>query len=102
MAAYMLVLADIHDREAFMTGYASRAAELVEEFGGRYVLRAPGAMLLEGTVSENQAVVVSEWPDKETALAFWNSEQYAEVKTFRNGIADCQVVLVEAPKISEA
>jgi uncharacterized protein (DUF1330 family) len=39
--------------------------------------------------------VISEWPDKDAALAFWNSAEYAEVKKLRDGIADCQVLLVE-------
>jgi len=34
MAAYMVVTARIHDREAFMTGYAGAAAELTKTFGG--------------------------------------------------------------------
>ena len=100
MAAYMVVLADINDRDAFISGYAPKAAALVDQFGGRYVLRAPGASLLEGTVAENQSLVISEWPDKETAMAFWNSDEYAEVKTLREGVADCQVVLVEAPPLA--
>lgn len=100
MAAYMVVLADIHDRDAFISGYASKAAALVDQFGGRYVLRAPGGTLLEGTVAENQSLVISEWPDRDAALAFWNSDEYAQVKTLREGVADCQVVLVEAPPLS--
>ena len=44
-------------------------------------------------------MVISEWPDKETAKRFWNSAEYAEVKKLREGIADCQVLLIEAPAI---
>ena len=48
MPAYMIVTARIGDRDAFLSGYAPRAAELVARFGGRYVLRAPGGTMLEG------------------------------------------------------
>jgi uncharacterized protein (DUF1330 family) len=44
----MIVTARIADRQAFISGYGAAAAALVERFGGRYILRAPGAELLEG------------------------------------------------------
>ena len=95
MPAYMIITARIADRDAFVSGYGKAAAELVARHGGKYVLRAPGAELLEGNFGDKASVVISEWPDKKAALAFWNSSEYAKVKTLRNGIADCQVLLVE-------
>lgn len=104
MSTYMIVSAKISDRDAFMSGYGAAAAALVEEFGGTYVLRGPGAELLEGdfgAVDFNGAsMVISEWPDKETAKRFWNSPEYAEVKKLRAGVADCQVLLIEGAKIN--
>lgn len=94
MAAYLVITATIHDRDAFLSGYARAAAALVEKFGGKYWLRAPGAQVLEGAGVDGSSVVVSEWPDRETALAFWNSPEYAEAKKLREGIADCSVLLV--------
>ena len=75
-------------------------ATLVTRFGGKYVLRAPGAMLLEGGFGDGGSMVISEWPDKAAALAFWNSPEYAEAKQLREGVADCQVLLIEAPTIN--
>ena len=99
MTAYMIVTARIADREAFVSGYGAAAARLVERFGGRYVLRGPGAQLLEGTFGDGASMVISEWPSREAALAFWNSPEYAEAKTLREGVAEVQVLLIEAPKI---
>ncbi|MXY51205.1 MAG: DUF1330 domain-containing protein [Gammaproteobacteria bacterium] len=96
MAAYLIVTAQIHDRARFLSGYAPAAAALTERFGGEYVLRAPGAEVLEGE-HPGGSVVVSRWPDRTAALAFWNSPEYAEARTLREGIADCQVLIVEAP-----
>lgn len=95
MTAYMIVLADIRDREKFLSGYAPAAAALVEKFGGRYVFRARGAEPLEGSLSAGQSVIISAWPDRASAQRFWNSPEYAEVKKLREGIADCQVLLAE-------
>jgi uncharacterized protein (DUF1330 family) len=100
MAAYLIITARISDREAFLSGYAPRAAELVARYGGRYVLRAPGGTTLEGVVEDNVSVVVSEWPDCAAALAFWNSPEYGEAKRLRDGIAECRVILIEAPAIT--
>ena len=99
MAAYMIVAAKISDRDNFINGYGRAAGALVAQFGGRYVLMGPGAELLEGDFGEGASMVISEWPDKETARQFWQSPEYQEVKKLREGIADCQVLLIEAPKI---
>jgi uncharacterized protein (DUF1330 family) len=100
MAAYMIVIAKIADRQAFIDGYGKAAAALIERFGGRYVLRGPGAQLLEGDFGDGASMVISEWPDKAAVLAFWNSPEYAEVKRLRDGIADVQVHVIEAPTIN--
>ena len=97
MTAWLIVTAHIHDRPAFLAGYGPTAAALVERFGGRYVIRAPGAVQLEGAGGDGASVVVSEWPDKASALAFWNSPEYAEARKLREGIADVTVLLVESP-----
>ncbi len=99
MAAYMIVTCHISDRQRFIEGYGKTAGALVQKFGGRYLLLGPGAELLEGDFGDGASMVVSEWPDKETAKRFWNSPEYAEAKKLREGIADCQVLLIEAPKI---
>lgn len=99
MAGYLIVTARIADRDAFIQGYAPRAAALVTAFGGRYVMRAPGGTMLEGGEDGGVSVAISEWPDRDAALAFWNSPEYAEAKRLREGIADCRVLLIEAPAI---
>ncbi len=99
MAAYMIILARIHDRDRFISGYAAQAGALVERFGGKYVLRAPGGICLEGSLGDDRSVVISEWPDMAAARAFWDSPEYAQIKTLREGICDVEVMLVEAPSI---
>jgi uncharacterized protein (DUF1330 family) len=99
MPAYMIVTARIADRDRFLAGYATATAPLVARFGGRYVLRGPGAMLLEGSFGDGASMAISEWPDKAAALAFWNSAEYQQAKTLREGIAACQVLSIEAPAI---
>ena len=96
MTAHLIITAVIHDRERFMTGYGPAAARLVERFGGRYLVRAPGAERLEGEGPDRPSVVISEWPDAAAARAFWTSPDYAKVRTLREGIADVSVLLIES------
>jgi uncharacterized protein (DUF1330 family) len=91
----MVILARISNREAFLANYAPAAAALVEKFGGRYVLRGSGGTVLEGTGADGQSVIVSEWPDRAEALRFWHSPEYAAARSQREGIADCQVLLID-------
>lgn len=103
MTAYMIVAAKLQDRQAFIEGYGKAAAELLPRFGGRYLLRAPGALLLEGATGgwgDGASMVISEWPDLETAKTFWNSPEYAAARKLREGFAEVQVFLIEAPKIN--
>lgn len=100
MTAYMIVTVAIADREGFIASCGAVAGALVEKFGGRYIPRGPGAELLEGQFGQGASIVISEWPSKEAALAFWNSPEYAAAKNLRQGIADCRVLLIEAPKIN--
>jgi len=94
MSAYLVITAQLHDREAFLAGYAREAAALVEAFGGEYLVRAPGIDILEGE-HPGGSLVISKWPDKAAALAFWHSPEYAQAKKLREGVADCQVLLIE-------
>jgi uncharacterized protein (DUF1330 family) len=100
MKAYMIVRCVIHDRKKFVNGYGIEAAKLVKKFGGRYLIRAPDAIALEGIEATNNSVVISEWPSKARALKFWNSDEYQKVKKLREGISECKVIVIESEDIS--
>lgn len=95
MPAYLFVTCVIHDRAAFMAGYSVKAAALTKAMGGRYVFLRPGGEWMEGGFGPGASMVVSEWPTREAAKAFWNSPEYAQIKTLREGIADAQVLLMD-------
>jgi len=97
---YMIILADLTDRERFVSGYSRAVPPLVEKYGGRYVLMGRGAELLEGAWGDNTSVVISEWPNKEAAQTFWDSPEYEEAKKLRDGTGTFQVILIEAPQIN--
>lgn len=102
MACWLFVTAKIHDREALAKGYAPAAAKIAADHGGTYLLRGPITQQLEGDSLVGQSAIVLEFPDKQSALGFYNSPEYAEAKKLREGIADIAVSLVEAPPVPKA
>jgi len=102
----MIILAKISDRDAFIQKYSKATAPLVAKHGGRYIMRAPGGNLLEGPKSGNfwgdgASVAISEWPDRDSIQAFWDSPEYAEAKKLRADISECQVLVIDAPKFTQ-
>lgn len=101
MTCWLFTTAKIHDREALVQGYAPAAARIAEAHGGKYLVRGPIRQTLEGEDRVGQSAIVMEFPDKEAALAFYHSPEYAAAKKLREGIADISISLVEsmpAPK----
>jgi uncharacterized protein (DUF1330 family) len=97
---YMIIQAAFTDRERFMATYQVAVAPLVEAFGGRYVMVGRNLLVLEGDFPAT-GFVLSVWPDRDAALRFWNSPEYARVKTLRAGTGRFQVSLVDGPLLAE-
>jgi len=93
---YMIVVAELSDRPRFLEGYARVVPKLVEQHGGRYIARGAGGEFLEGGWCEHPSALVSEWPSRAAALAFWNSPEYAQAKALRAGTGRFQVLLIES------
>ncbi len=99
LRCYMIVLADLTDRERFLKGYARVVPDLVNQFGGRYLIRGAGGLFVEGGWCDSPSALVSEWPSREQALRFWNSPEYAAAKKLRDGTGRFQVLLIDSPAL---
>lgn len=93
---YMIVLGAFTDFERFMAGYQVAVAPLIERFGGEYLIVGHDLLPLETDFPGGGGAVVSKWPSRAAALAFWNSPEYAEAKKLREGTGTFQVVMVDA------
>jgi uncharacterized protein (DUF1330 family) len=95
--AYMIVMGTVYNREAFMSRYASQLGPLYARHGGSYVAVTGDVETLEGD-TPFESVVMSRWPDKESARAFWNDPEYRALADLRieNEWGDFNVVLVPA------
>lgn len=89
MAAWLVTTVHLTDKDAFLaSGYAAAAAAALARYGGEYLVRAGGATFIEGEGRDGASVLVTQWPSREAALAFYNSPEYAEAKTLRRGIGE--------------
>lgn len=93
--SYMIVLGAFTDLDRFLRDYQAAVAPLIERFGGEYLLVGSDLLPLETDFPGGGGAVVSKWPDRAAALAFWNSPDYAEVKKLRDGTGQFHVVLVD-------
>lgn len=94
--AYLIVLGDVYDRDAFISGYAAKMPPLYAQFGGEYLAVGQNKDILEGEGSF-QSYVISKWPSMDAARAFWNSEGYAPLRDARidNNWGRFEVYLLE-------
>ncbi len=73
--------------------YLDAVSPTIERRGGRYHVVSESVELLEGEWRP-PALVVFEFPSREQALAWWNSDEYAPLKALRREAAVYNMVLV--------
>jgi uncharacterized protein (DUF1330 family) len=93
VAAYLVANVDVHDPAAFAR-YRDAVAPLIARFGGRYLVRGGAVENKEGDFGLERLVIV-EFPDMDTARAFYDSPEYAPVLKMRLDSATSSLVLVE-------
>ena len=86
--AYVMIHLEITNQEEFLSGFASKIPELLKEFGGKRLTAGHTELevhFLENQVTDRQADVhaIFEFPDKESALAWRNSEKYKTILPHR-------------------
>ena len=83
---------DVRDTEAYVA-YQQAAAPVLVKYNARFLVRGGRAERVEG--GGPQRAVIVEFPDYETAVACWNSPEYAAAKAHRTGCASGTVSIVE-------
>ncbi|MCC5997245.1 MAG: DUF1330 domain-containing protein [Oceanicaulis sp.] len=95
--AYMIVMGTVHDRPAFFSGYMPGLPELYARHGGRYMAVTGDVETLEGGTGF-QSIVLSRWPDMQSARDFWDDPDYRALADARidGEWGDFNVVLIPA------
>ncbi len=96
MAAYIVATVRITDPERFAL-YAKGIAGLSERFGGEAIVKGAVQELLEGNGEPGERVVVSRYPDAESARAYIASAEYQAACAHRVGAAEVTMRLLVDP-----
>ena len=86
---------------SWVPNYLKNVTRMVEERGGRYLSRTSNIVQLEGERKPSQVVVVIEWPSKEAAQAFYESEEYRPYLKSRLAGARNRMLLVAGEDIAK-
>jgi len=90
--AYWVVRGDVTDPEGYKAYVAENAAAF-RKYGAKFLARGGKAEAMEGTARSRNVLI--EFKDHETALACYNSPEYAKAKALREGRASLDLIIVE-------
>ncbi len=97
MSAYLISQVEVLDPEAW-ENYRTRAAPVIAQFGGRYLVRGAPAEVIEADwpVKEPppQTAIVAEFPSMKALKDWYASPEYAEAFAFRAAAVKRRMVFV--------
>jgi len=91
--SYLFIVETNITDPAWINDYLLNVTPLVSLFGGKYLTRTSAIELLEGA-GKPQFSLVAQFPSKEDALGFYNSEEYKPFKQARQSGSASKFLLV--------
>lgn len=98
---YLIGEVEVTD-QSWVPDYVGNVTGMVERWGGRYLARTPLVERVEGQRSVPPLLVIVEWPSKEKALAFYESEEYRPYRQNRIAGAKNEFLLVAGEDVAKA
>jgi uncharacterized protein (DUF1330 family) len=93
MAAYVIGRVNVTNPDAYGE-YTKRSPGAIEANGGKFIARGGAVETLEGE-EETRRMVIVEFPSFEQAKVFYDSEIYRDARSYREGAAEMQFVIVD-------
>jgi uncharacterized protein (DUF1330 family) len=93
MAAYVMAQLEVHDPKQFER-YREKVAPLVDQFGGRYLVRGGAMTELEGSFPAPRIVII-EFEDRAAAERWYHSSEYQEILPLRLNSAKGVAAIVD-------
>ena len=90
--AYLVGLPKITDADMFAKEYASKVADTLKPFDGKFLVRTPEKLVKEG--EETTLTVVIEFPSKEKAVDWYNSDEHQKIVVQRRKATDPKSTIV--------
>ena len=95
MAAFLIADVKPDDLEAYRaSGYLEAAVETAGRHGGVYRARGGRTEVLEGDWQPNRLVVI-EFPDMDSLLAWYRDPEYQRWAAVRQGLSESRLVAIE-------
>lgn len=96
MAAYIVARVDVDD-PALLKDYLAATPPIIAKYRGRFIVRGGSTVTFEGP-SESRRIVIIEFPSMADAEAFYNSEEYSEVRKLRESVSVAEFIAVDGIK----
>lgn len=93
MPAYLIVEMDVHDPEGH-EAYRQAGPPTLIPFDGKFIVRGGEMAVLEGDWQPKR-LAMAEFPDLESAKAWYASDGYQAAKKLRENTATLRIVAVE-------
>jgi len=93
MPAY-LVIRITADQPELLQDYQKVTPSIIKKYQGKFLARGGKVETLEGP-AETRRMVIIEFPDMESAKAFYHSSEYSEARQLRDGVAKAEFVLLQ-------
>ena len=101
MKYYAVAEIDITDHN-WVRAYIKNVTRLVEQHGGRYLARTSNIEKLEGERATPEVFLIIEWPSRDAAIRFYESDEYRPYRQSRKEGARNEFMLVAGEDISKA
>lgn len=92
MTAYLMARITVTDPHAYQD-YARQTVALAERYGGRFLVKGGPQTVLEGEAPERHVII--EFPDRQTALAWYNSADYRNILPLALSASQRDIVIVD-------
>ncbi len=94
MAAYFICTMSIHDAETYRK-YTALTPATIARYGGKFLTRGDAVETVEGGPAFTERLVLIEFPDRETALSWYNDADYQSASKFRRLASTGRMILQE-------
>jgi len=99
MKYYAVAELDVTD-QGWVRDYVAEVTPMVERRGGRYLARSARLERIEGEQALPQVLLIIEWPSKQAADEFYESDEYRPHREARRAGAQNRFMLVAGEDVN--
>ncbi|MDZ7710440.1 MAG: DUF1330 domain-containing protein [Roseovarius sp.] len=92
MSAYIIGRINITDPQDY-AAYAEQTEALAEKYGGRFLVKGGAQTVIEGNCPDRHVIIA--FPDRQTALDWYNSDEYRRILPLALSSSSRDLVIVD-------